>query len=336
VVVLADYYHSHQTFFYMKTRTFNAFCFLLCCTLFFACRKDSLNTFSNDTIYGMELTTPIDLNDGGVEDRNRGTENSPCFALDSNAVSITFRLKNGNLATPICFSESDLVPILIKANMSGDAARAFLKEVFYTIGSTCPQKSNQLGNHIIKGYNLPADYNTKCFIVSILGRKDCTLNDPGLNPKYAVPAPLITQSGVKNYAYIDHYTLRQARASDNGCALIREGGFSGVRFRNKVTRESRTVNIPSLDSLYRIFIQAGISEAEITTTMTSVMRGEMSMRAVWELYQNRLVPALPTAKSLKKLSNLAEWRLEQVGIGLFDSNGTIESFYYAKGDGPVL
>jgi|GEM_PF-1435184 len=308
----------------MKTYSIYA----LCCIAFllnaYSCQKENL-VFPSE----IQLSDAVILQDG-VEERSPQADFSPCGLQDSNSVAITYRLKNGSLAPAWCFTESELYIILVKAGLDPVEAKNRLQSLFYYPEKSRPDLTQYIGSLIAKGYPLPGDRLPNCFIISAFGRMDYPLNRTPLAPKYPA-APIVLSSGNPLPGFIDYYTIRQSK-SGSGCSLIRESGFTGVRFLNTITRATKTVNIPSIDSLRMVFYQAGISKENTETTMNNLMQGTLSIRTVWEMYQKQLVPALPLAKKLKLQEDARNWRLSQIGIGLFALDESVESFYYAKGD----
>ena len=318
---------SFQTFLIMKTYSIYAICSIIITLNLYSCQKENLS-FTPE----IQISDAVLLQDG-ASDRGPQADFAPCGLQDSNSVSITYRLKNGSMSPALCFTESELLSVMVKAGLNPTEAQKHLKSLFYTSESADPALARYIGTLISKGYPIPNDYMNNCFIVSAFGRQDYPLDAVPAAPKYAT-GPVVIWNGNPKSGFIDFYTIRQA-ISGSGCNLIRESGFTGVRFLNTVTRATKTVNIPSLDSLRMVFNRAGFSPTDTETTMTDLMNGKISIRSVWEMYQKQLVPALPTAKKLKLQADARDWRLSQIGIGLYASDASIESFYYAKGDARI-
>jgi len=287
---------------------------------FSSCRKEELRFITEKE---SQVST-------GASNRDDQMDFSPCGLQDSNSISITYRRKDGSLAPAICFSESALFTVLKNAGLSDKDVKIYLKNAFYAAKSARPALTLDIGLLIAEGYLLPADYVVDCFAMSALGRQDYPLS-----AAYATEMVQAIQfKGDQRTDFIDYYTIRQAH-SGSGCPLVKEPGFSGVRFFNTATHAAKTVNIPSLDSLRVIFRQAGFTREETESNMAGIMNGAWSIFAVWNLFQTKLVPVLPAVKEIKFQPNAKNWRLSQIGIGLYASDASIESFYYARGDAKI-
>lgn len=258
---------------------------------------------------------------------DRSGDVTPCDHIppQTNFVSIVFLRFNGSTTTPLCLTEQDVTDLLITAGRNAEQAADFVSRLFYRADASTPVLARELGQMVGQVYNLPADVNKTAFSMDAMGRMDY----PAL-----ATANLLGQNGLQP-GFIDFYTVRQAQSSSTAPAPLL-AGFSGLRFRNRCTGEKITFEFPqTIEGMQDMFIAAGFTPKETGIVMRNLLRGNYSIREVWDLFQLRLAPQLSIAKGLMARPDADCWRLHHVGIGLYNAGPTLSSFYFAQGDGAL-
>lgn len=294
---------------------------LFCAVVLSNCQKEedllpsNLFSFDSDGI----ITNKI------AEDRSGDLTVCDHIPPQTNFVSIVFFRLNGSTTAPLCLTEQAVTDLLIKAGRNTEQAADFVSRLFYRADASTPVLARELGQMVAQVYDLPADINKAAFSMDAMGRMDypatLTANLSGQNG----PLP----------GFIDFYTVRQAQSSSTAPAPLL-AGFSGLRFRNRCTGEKITFEFPhTLEGMQDMFLSAGFTPKETGIVMRNLLRGNYSIREVWDLFQVRLAPQLPVTKGLLARSDADCWRLHHVGIGLYNAGPTLSSFYFAQGDGAL-
>jgi hypothetical protein len=285
-----------------------------------SCTKDQMPApLESLTVTASRSSTSIFLLSETAEkmDSETSCENIP---FEENFVSIRYRIAEGGVSPPLCITETELNDILLKAGYSQSEAEFYLKSLFQNDTTATPQLANLIGNCIYLAYPLPADYIPECFSINAIGREDY----PGQGSWLTDCAP----------GFIDQYTVRQAKAG-NGCQLVLEGGFSGIRLKNKITGQILTLAFSSsLNDFIEPLMVSGYNPGQAEGVVQGILYGKYSMREVWNLFQFSIAPNLPVVQSIPP-EELDDWELWHVGIGIYAGNSTIVSFYFAQGNAPV-
>ena len=288
--------------------------YFICLTLSF------LFTFSNCEKDQLEQGS-IETNAQIGQDRGGDTGSCDNIPPQTNFISILFRRPDGSVAPVMCFTEQEIVQTLKEGGKPSEETGALLYQLFYKAASATPARAFQLGQWMADFYGYP----NGSFNIDVMGRADY----PALPTATAGVKPGIAPG------FIDFYTIRQAQAAPNE-GLILQSGFSGLRFQNKCTGQLVTFNFPpTLDGFKRTFADAGFSEKETALLVDNITNGRYSIRQIWNLFQLALAPQLPIVQTLLAKPDADCWRLRQVGIGLYNGEGTKTSFYYAQGDGAL-
>lgn len=300
----------------------NYFFFPATCALLFLCQcaKDQVPTHLESLTVTDPRASPSCFLLSDLAERSYSETSCENIPFGENFVSIRYRVAKGGVSSPMCFTETVLNEILLNAGNSGSQAQSYLKDIFQNDKTATPQLANLIGYSIGMGYELPADYLPECFSINAIGRDDY----PGEGSWITDCAP----------GFINQYTVRQAKAS-NGCPLILEGGFSGIRLKNKITGEIVTLAFSSLfDDFMVPLMDSGFSSEQTDGVVQDIMNGAYSMREVWNLFQFKIVPNLSAVQSIPS-EELNDWELWHVGIGIYAGDFSVVSFYFAQGSAPV-
>lgn len=297
----------------MKTQWyFVYFLSLLSLISLFGCQKDP-ETSRPETTFASAQNQPVE---------DRGNEGS-CDNIppQANFVSVTFN-RVGGIGSPVCFTEQS-----IKDAFALDDGRAkvdtLLKRLFYRDETAKPEATPELVSLLVRKKMIPAPEVSASFNIDVYGRMD-------------YPAKMDTTLTGPRPGFIDFYTVRQAK-TDGTLPLLLYGGFSGLRFRNRCTGKTITVEFPStVQGFAALLIQAGFSKKTADITIKNLMHGRYSIRQVWNLFQLQVAPKLPLTQGLLAQSGGEDcWYLYQAGIGLYDAGASITSFYFGQGDGEL-
>lgn len=294
--------------------------------LFFAvvlsnCQKDELLQPSNLFALDAEGTITHEM----AEDRSGDMVACDNIPPQTNFVSLVFGNLNGGSVAPFCLTEQELIAILRSAGRNAEQAADFVSRLFYRADASTPLLTRELGEMVAKVYELPADANKNAFSVDAMGRMDYPANSTTNVSGQSGPVP----------GFIDFYTVRQAQSGSTAPAP-QLPGFSGLRFRNSCTGQKITFTFPqTFEGMQNLFISAGFTPKETGIVMRNLMRGNYSIREVWNLFQVRLAPQLSITKDLLARPDADCWRLYHVGIGVYNPGPTIGSFYFAQGDGAL-
>jgi hypothetical protein len=233
-------------------------------------------------------------------------------------VNIRFRLDNGEVSSPMCFSEAQLQELLLSNEVPDSQVNIYLKHLFYEDKAATPELAYLVGAAIANAYPLPPTFLPNCYSINVIATSD-------------YPGDTYSNGGCPP-GFIDQYTVRQAKSGGGQCIL--EAGFSGIRLRHKYTGQIVTIAFAALDDLTDPLIASGLSPEQAFDVSQNIMQGKYSIRQVWNLFQFRITPNLNFVQNLPE-EELSDWKLLHIGIGIFAADGSVLSFYFAIGDVPL-
>ena len=299
----------------------NLFCSALSMLLLLcSCAKDPMPSLSEQSLRPENHFAKPVLLLPAAADRSEDENSCDNIPAGSSFVSIRYRLNNGGISPPLCFDETELKNVLLNSELTESQVDVYIERLFYDDKKATPELAFEVGALIASCYTLPHGYLPDCYSINAMGRSD-------------YPGDAFQRLG-RASGFMDCYTVRQAKAK-GGCQIILEGGFSGIRLKNKSTGAIETIAFTSsLDDLIEPLIASGFSEGQAEKVAQDIMWGKYSIRQVWDIFQFRVAPNLPFVQNLSD-SEVDDWELWHAGIGVYAADGSVLSFYFAQGHAPL-